>query len=215
MEILTIIFRLGVILAIFSFIWGIINIGLAILRGGVPLAYPAKLMLKAVQYFLIVDVVILFSLTDGEISIRNAIITGGIIAMYFLGKVQQMRLNFAIIQIQGRNFNKPVKPNMALEFGLIAAALMFYVFFLFNTGLAENVVAKWFYESIADIEGTVFFGFIFKVIGFFFTVAMIFRLLNSINVLITGKSNDQNDSNNNPFQQNNDDNHFDDYEEIK
>lgn len=214
MEILTIIFRLGVILAIFSFIWGIINIGLAILRGGVPLAYPAKLMLKAVQYFLIVDVVVLFSLTDGEISVRNAIVTGGIIAMYFLGKVQQMRLNFAIIQIQGRNFNKPVKPNMPLEFGLVAAALMFYAFFLFNTELAENVIAKWFYDSIADIEGTVFFGFIFKVIGFFFTIAMIFRLLNSINILMRGKTDDSNNQNN-PFQQNNDDSHFDDYEEIK
>ena len=73
--------------------------------------YPAKLMLKAIQYFLIVDVVVLFGLEKGEISVRNAIITGAVIGMYFLGKVQQMRLNFAIISIQGRNFNKPQKPH--------------------------------------------------------------------------------------------------------
>src|SRR6218665_1337432 len=165
-------------------------------------------MLKAVQYFLIVDVVVLFGLEKGEISVRNAIVTGAIIGMYFLGKVQQMKLNFAIISIQGRNFNKPVKPNMTLEFGLIVLALMFYIFFLFNTDLATNSVAQWFYDSIVDIEKTVFFGFIFKVIGVIFTITMIFRMLNSINVLITGKSPYDNNRNRN---NQNDDNRFDDY----
>ena len=170
-------------------------------------------MLKAIQYFLIVDVVVLFVLDKGELNLRNAIITGAIIGMYFLGKVQ-MKLNFAIISIQGRNFNKPTKPNMPLEFGLIVVALMFYVFFLFNTELAANSVAQWFYISIVDIEKTIFFGFIFKVIGVIFTITMIFRMLNSINVIITGKSPTDNFNNRNKDNQN-DDNHFDDYEEVK
>lgn len=214
MEFLSIIFSLGVTLAIFSFIWGLLNICIAILRGGVPLNYPAKLMLKAIQYFLIVDVVVLFGLEKGEISVRNAIITGAVIGMYFLGKVQQMRLNFAIISIQGRNFNKPQKPNMSLEFGLIIVAMMFYVFFLFNTDLAANSVAQWFYQSIVDIEKTIFFGFIFKVIGVIFTITMIFRMLNSINILISGKSPYDNLNNRNGNDREDED-RFDDYEEIK
>ena len=212
MEVLNIIFKLGVILAIFSFIWGIINIAIALLRGGLPLNYPAKLMLKAVQYFLIVNVVVLFSLKNDQINIANSIITGVIIAMYFIGKVQKMKLKFAIIQIQGQQMNKPEKPNMSLEFGLITVAMMFYAFFLFNTELAQNSVAQWFFSSIADIEKTLFFGFIFKIIGFFFTITIIFRLINSINVLLSPK---QEHNNNDPYNRNDDDTHFDDYEEVK
>jgi len=168
-------------------------------------------MMKAIQYFLIVDVVVLFGLDKGELNLRNAIITGAIIGMYFLGKVQQMKMSFAIISIQGRNFNKPTKPNMPMEFGLIIVALMFYVFFLFNTDLAANSVAQWFYTSIVDIEKTIFFGFIFKVIGVIFTITMIFRMLNSINVIITGKSPTDNFNDRNKQ----DDDRFDDYEEVK
>lgn len=209
MEILYFIFRLGVVLAIFSFIWGLINLGLGILRGGIPLSYPAKLSLKAIQYFLIVNLVVLFSFQDSDINVPNAIITGAIISMYFLGKVQRMKMRFAIIQIQGRNFNQPEKPKMGLEFGVIAFAMFFYVFLLFNFDYASNNVANWFYKSIVDIENTIFFGFIFKIIGFFFTVTIIIRMVNSINVLLTGG----NKQNNNPDQEN--DNRFDDYEEVE
>ena len=209
MEIIYFIFRLGVVLAIFSFIWGLINLGLGILRGGIPLSYPAKLSLKAIQYFLIVNVVVLFSFQDSDINVSNAIITGGIISMYFLGKVQRMKMRFAIIQIQGKNFNQPEKPKMGVELGGIAFAMFFYVFLLFNFGYASNNVANWFYKSIVDIENTVFFGFIFKIIGFFFTVTIIIRMINSINILLTGG----NRQNENPDQEDN--NRFDDYEEVE
>ncbi len=208
MEILSFIFRLGVVLAIFSFIWGIINVGVALLRGGIPLSYPAKLSLKAIQYFLIVNLVVLFGFQDKDINVSNAIITGAIISMYFLGKVQRMKLNLAIIQIQGRNFDNQDKPKMSLEFGVIAFAMLFYIFLLFNFDYASNNVANWFYHSIEDIEKTFFFGFIFKIIGFFFTVTIIIRMVNSINLLLTG-GNKQNET---PPDQNN--NRFDDYEEV-
>lgn len=208
MEFLEFIFRLGVVLAIFSFIWGLINFGLAIFRGGVPLSYPAKLSLKAIQYFLIVDLAVLFTFQDKEINIANAILTGSLISMYFLGKVQQMKLRFAVIQIQGRTIADKTKPNMPMEFAVILLAMAFYVFFLFNTQFAENKVAIWFYESITDIEKTVFFGFIFKIVGFFFTITIILRMINSINVLLTGGPKQQN------RKQEDDENRFDDYEEV-
>lgn len=207
-EFLEFIFRLGVVLAIFSFIWGLINFGLAIFRGGVPLSYPAKLSLKAVQYFLIVDLVVLFSFQDKEINLANAVLTGSLICMYFLGKVQQMKMRFTVIQIQGRSLADKTKPNMALEFAVIILAMAFYVFFLFNTQFAENQVAVWFYESITDIEKTVFFGFIFKVVGFFFTITIILRMINAINILLTGGPKQQNRN------QEDDENRFDDYEEV-
>lgn len=208
MEFLEFIFRLGVVLAIFSFIWGLINFGLAIFRGGVPLSYPAKLSLKAIQYFLIVDLAVLFSFQDADINIANAVLTGSLISMYFLGKVQKVKMRFAIIQIQGRNATDKTKPNMPLEFAVILLAMAFYVFFLVNPQFAENKVAVWFYQSIVDIEKTVFFGFIFKVVGFFFTVTIILRMVNAINILLTGGPKQQNGN------RNDDENRFDDYEEV-
>ena len=207
MEFLEFIFRLGVVLAIFSFIWGLINFGLAIFRGGVPLSYPAKLSLKAIQYFLIVDLAVLFSFQDADINVANAVLTGSLISMYFLGKVQKVKMRFAVIQIQGRNLPDKTKPNMPLEFAVILLAMAFYVFFLLNPQFAENKVAVWFYQSIVDIEKTVFFGFIFKVVGFFFTVTIILRMINAINILLTGGPKQQN-------RNHDDENRFDDYEEV-
>jgi hypothetical protein len=49
-EFFNLIFRLGVVLAIFSFIWGFIKIGLTILRGGMPLSAPMNIGIKTLQY---------------------------------------------------------------------------------------------------------------------------------------------------------------------
>ena len=64
-------------------------------------------------------------------------------------------------------------------------------------------------------ENTPIFGFIFKIIGFFFLLSIILKMLNSINFLINGKKNgDQNMSNDSNSQNIESDNHFDDYEEV-
>ena len=71
----------------------------------------------------------------------------------------------------------------------------------------------WFQRSILDIESTVIIGFIFKIIGFFFLLGMIFKMLNALNYLISGKPLFDIKSRFSNMNKK-DDTHFDDFEEL-
>lgn len=210
MDFLELIFRLGVVLAIFSFIWGLLKFLLTLLRGGIPLSYPFKMGLKTVQYFLIAELTVLFCNQDVSTSLQQTILTGLILLMYFVGKVQNTQIKFTMIQIQGRQFQQPERPNMQLEFGLVALAMAFFGFLSAFPEYAENAVSQWFYTSITDIETTPIFGFIFKIVGFFFTLTILFRMVGAISMILSGRG----FGNPNRPSKKQDDNRFDDYEEI-
>lgn len=214
MEFISLVFRLGVVLAIFSFIWGILRFLLTILRGGLPLSYPFKIGLKTIQYFLIAELTILFCIEQNDGDLQRIILTGLILLMYFIGKVQNMQFKMMMIQIQGRGMQTPEKPNMSLEFGIVLLAMSLFTFLALYPDYAYNGVSKWFYTSIIDIETTPIFGFIFKIVGFFFSLGILFRMVNSISMILSGKAfgNRDNGSKNNTPKD--DPNHFDDYEEI-
>ena len=211
MEFIGLIFRLGVVLAIFSFIWGLLKFLLTLLRGGIPLSYPFKMGLKTVQYFLIAELTILFCNQDASNSVQQTILTGLILLMYFVGKVQNTQFKFAMIQIQGRQFQQPEKPNMRLEFGLVVLAMTFLGFLSFFPEYADNAVSKWFYTSITDIETTPIFGFIFKIVGFFFTLTILFRMIGAVSLILSGRGFGNSNRGNSQKKQ---DNQFDDYEEV-
>jgi hypothetical protein len=210
-EFIGLIFRLGVVLAIFSFIWGLLKFLLTLLRGGIPLSYPFKMGLKTVQYFLIAELTILFCNQDASNSVQQTILTGLILLMYFVGKVQNTQFKFAMIQIQGRQFQQPEKPNMRLEFGLVVLAMTFLGFLSFFPEYADNAVSKWFYTSITDIETTPIFGFIFKIVGFFFTLTILFRMIGAVSLILSGRGFGNSNRGNSQKKQ---DNQFDDYEEV-
>ena len=77
--------------------------------------------------------------------------------------------------------------------------------------LASNSASLWFHESIVDIQDTPVFGFIFKVIGFFFMLTILIRLFSSFTFLLSGKAFTKAT---NPESKENDQ-QFDDYEEIE
>jgi hypothetical protein len=209
-EFFNLIFRLGVVLAIFSFIWGFIKIGLTILRGGIPLSAPMNIGIKTLQYLLLAEVTILFCTTDNGNYLAEAVTTGLILLMYFIGKMQNQRLKFRMVQFQGQGLNVPNKPNMKAELGVIILAMALFTFLVVNPVFADNQISNWFYTSIKDIETTPIFGFIFGIVGFFFSLSIIFRMVNSISMILSGKAfekqaneetNEQSDK-------------FDDFEEI-
>lgn len=214
MEFISLIFRLGVVLAIFSFIWGLIRFGFTILRGGLPLPYPVALMLKLIQYFLIADITILFCETKSETLQLDLALSGLILLMYFIGKVQNMKMRFMVVQIQSRGFQQNYKPKMNLEFGVIGLSMALFVFLAMQPQYAVNPASEWFYRNITEIEKAPIFGFIFKVVGFFFTVSILFRLIGAFTMLLSGQAFQQ-PKDNNRDQQNDDPTHFDDYEEIR
>ena len=214
MDFLSLVFRLGVVLAFFSFIWGLIRFGLTILRGGLPLAYPIALSLKLVQYFLIADITILFCGTKADSSQLDLILSGLILLMYFLGKMQNMRSRFMILQFQNRGVQQPQQLNMNLELAVIVASLGLFVFLAIYPNYAENPASTWFYTNIIGIEKSPVFGFIFKIVGFFFTLKILIRLVSSFTLLLSGQAFNK-PTDNNPQNPQDDPTHFDDYEELK
>lgn len=210
MEFFNLIFRLGVVLAIFSFIWGFIKIGLTILRGGMPLSVPMNVGIKTLQYLLLAEVTILFCTSDNGNYLAEAVTTGLILLMYFIGKMQNQRLKFRMVQFQGQGLSAPTAPNMKAEFAIIILAMTLFTFLVINPVFAENQVSIWFYTSIKDIESTPIFGFIFGIVGFFFSLSIIFRMVNSISMILSGKAFEKQVSE----ETNEQSDKFDDFEEI-
>ncbi len=189
------------------------------LRGGVPMSYPLSLAFKTVQYLLIADVAIIFCQANPNETLATSITTGLILLMYFIGKVQKMQFKTMMsIQIQGRNLTDTVNPKMGIEFGIVALAMAVFGFLLWKPEFAENAISGWFYKNIVDIENTPIFGFIFKVVGFFFTIGMLLRMFNALSIIFSGRAFGNRDNDNNRTNRNNgrqDNNHFDDYEEVE
>jgi hypothetical protein len=216
MEFISLVFRLGVVLAIFSFIWGLLQFGFTLLRGGTPLPYPVALVLKGIQYFLIADITVLFCANkgNGDALPLDLVLSGLILLMYFIGKVQNMKNRFMIVQFQARQLNRPIqKPDMRWEFSVVGLSMALFVVLSLYPQFAINDAANWFYRNITEIEKAPIFGFIFKIVGFFFTLSILFRMITAFSVLLSGKPFDRNDNDRNGG--NDDTYRFDDYEEVK
>ncbi len=210
-------FRLGVVFAIFGFIWGILNLLLTLLRGGRTKTVFEEYLLKSVQYFFLVNVTFLFCVQkeDSSILMPNELILAGLVLIiYFTGKLQNRQNRSAIFKMAGNPMPAiSTMFNLKAEISIITLSILFFTAFVFFPEYAQNPISIWFYDSILDIESTPIFGFIFKIIGFFVLLSILFKLLNGFSYLLSGaplvKVNRQFQSN-----RKNDDNKFDDFEEI-
>jgi len=199
--------------------------GINILRGGRPKLLFEIYFIKTIRYVFLTDVIFLFCVQQaGGLVLVNDMLLGGLILMiYFIGKIQSKQQRQSLFSISNRAnipgmgdvFNK-IKPafDIRFEIGVVVLALSVFGAFYFAPYLASNVISNWFLESILNIEDTPVFGFIFKVVGFFFMVSVLMKIANAILTILTGgKRRSQVDSDENNKE--NDDDHFDDYTEIK
>jgi hypothetical protein len=218
-EVLNFIFRLGVVFAIFGFLWWLISAGLMILRGGRPASVPETYIIRMVRYFFLVDVAFLFCLNQANdiLDVQNSLITGLILLTYFIGKLQsgQLRKQLFSFQAYGNaQLLSQFKPvfNFKAELIVILLSIGFFTLFMFYPTLASNPISEWFFESIIDIEDTPVFGFIFKVIGFFFMLSILMKFVNGFMTLLSGGK--INPPSNDFDKRKKKENDFDDYEEI-
>lgn len=216
MKFIDLAFRLGVIFAIFGFIWGIFQLILGIARGIRPKTIYEEYSFKFVQYFFLVDVTFLFCInadTTSDIRFDELFLSGIILLLYFLGKFQKKQQRLSIFQISGSNFPKfqPIF-NKSLEITAILFAVGIFVFFIFYPSFANNPLSNWFYESIFDIEETPIFGLIFRVIGFFVLLGIFLKLVNGFSFLLSGRPIATVESE--IHSKSSDKDNFDDFEEI-
>ena len=190
-----------------------------ILRGGRAASTAETYIIRMVRYFFLVDVAFLFCLNQANniLDLQNSIITGLILLTYFLGKLQTGQLKKQIFSFktygnaQMLNQFKPVFDFRA-ELIVIILALGFFTLFMFFPSFAFNPISEWFFDSIIDIEDTPVFGFVFKVIGFFFMLSILTKFVNGFMTLLSGGAIKPPTNNFNKPQKKEDD--FDDYEEL-
>ncbi len=217
MELINLIFRLGVLFAIYGFLWFFIELGLKLLIGGRKRTLGEIYLIKTVKYLFLVNVTFLFCLEQLDepgfqvnyLSLAPSFI---ILMVYFLGKLQQkeQRIQLMTNFTQGLN-DVPFHRNW--EIGLLVVSALAFVGFVFFPQYSENGISRWFQRSILDIENTVLIGFIFKVIGFFFLTGLFVKMLNALNFIISGKPM-VNVRTSMGTKKNPSDDSFDDFEEI-
>lgn len=217
MELFNFIFQLGVVFAIFGFIWGIIQIGYQLLRAGSQRTIREEYAIKLIKYFFLVDVTFLFCLEEKGLVINQLIIAALILLTYFIGKLQKQQNRVVMFQMVANGLPKnETKFDLKSEIFVITFAILFFIGFMFFPEYSKNPISLWFNDSIHSIEQAAVFGFIFKIIGFFFLVSMIMKMINTLSLLITGsplttsRMNFNQDSN-----KKDDSNKFDDFEEIE
>lgn len=215
MDLLNLIFRLGVLFAIYGFLWFFIELGLSFLRAGRKKTIGENYLIKSVKYLFLVNVTFLFclDLNKNDISFYNVMPSAIVLVTYFIGKLQQQQQRLQLFGQLNAQIPQMNDFNLKTEIILIVASLALFIGFLFFPQYASNNIANWFKSSILDIESTVIIGFVFKVIGFFFLLGMIMKMINAINYIISGKPVVDIKTNFNS-KSNKDEDKFDDFEEI-
>lgn len=217
MKLLNFVFQLGVVFAIFGFLWGMIQIGYQLLRSGQTKSTPEQYIMKLIKYFFLVDVTFLFCIEKDDINMNLLITTALVLLTYFIGKLQNQQNKVAMFQLVANGIPKNnLKFDLKAEIFVIVFAILFFISFIFFPDYAKNPISIWFGESIKSIENASVFGFIFKIIGFFFLVSMIMKMLNAISFLLSGQPlTSPGKRNFHTNDSNKDDSKFDDFEEIE
>lgn len=219
-DFLNLAFRLGVVFAIFSFLWGILNMILNLIRGSKPQSVWEEYGLKIVQYFLLVDVVFLFCVQKSnsmEILPNELTTTALILLLYFSGKFQKQKRRNNIIESMETNLPRfQTNFNLKAEIIVISLSIILFIGFVFKPDLAVNPIGNWFYNSILEIERMPILGFIFKIIGFFVLMSILMKIINGFAFLFSGApliTVNSHVSNQNGSGR--DDDQYDDFEEMK
>jgi hypothetical protein len=191
MNVLNFMFQLGVLFAIFGFIFTLFEWLFQLFRGKKSLL--ETYIIKAIKYLLLVDVTFLFCLDQkqGQINYQQLGTAALILLFYFIGRLQnqqQQRKFMRNLGGMGGMVNNLQHFDVRLEILTIVLSTTFFILLIFMPHLSANSIAEWFRISIQDIAETSFFGFIFNVIGFFFLLGILFRMVGSFIFLLSGKA---------------------------
>ena len=209
MNIFNTIFNLGVLFAVYGFIWFFIDLLMKFIINNRKQKTSEIYFSKAIKYIFLANVTFLFGLENNQIIWQNLALSGLILLLYFIEKLQKNEKQAVLMnQFSGfTNLGKNTVFNRKAEIIVISISIAFYSTLIFLPELADNPISTWFYKEIINIENLPLIGFIFKVIGFFFLLGILIKITNSFMYLLSGDSYNKNNSVN----QDND-NSFDDYE---
>jgi hypothetical protein len=175
MTLLEYIFFLGIVMIIFSMIWGFFMLIYRILSGLAERPAIERYLVKGLNMYILVSLcamktVAYFSI-PGTPDVLLTIAGLLVLYVYLTGRMERQRFN---IQFNAKSIQTE-KLDMRWESVIVVASLVFFSFAIRYPQLAENSMNLWFYTAIEDIYNTAVIGWIFGFIGFFFLLMMIFR----------------------------------------
>ncbi len=194
MSILNFIFLLGINFAIFGFIWGIFKLILSFFIFNNRYNNQIHYILRIIKYFFLVSVTANFIMVTHQnkeiISSHTIKIVVGsmVIGLYLLGKLQKRAIFAKLSKI-----NSPFVKKFGFEFDpkierfLILGSITYFIFALLKPEILNNKLINWLTETILEINNTPLIGFIFKVIGFFILINILFRAFRILNDIFQGK----------------------------
>ena len=218
MQLLDFIFKLGVLFAVYGFLWAIFDIAIKALSVGRIRSTTEIYVFRFIKYFFLVDVTFLFCFEqspNGMPELSKFIFAGLILVTYFVGKLQRNKTQSVFMNFAGRGMPSAQNNfNINAEAIIITASMIVFILFWFFPEFAINPIAEWFRIKTVDMEKAPVFGFIFKVVGFFFLLSLIFKMVNTVLFFLNGGRVNHTSSNNTEDNQLGNDDHFDDFEEL-
>ena len=212
MDILNTLFRLGVVFASYGFIWAFIELGIKLLRSGQQASIGEHYLIKGLKYVLLCVVSFLLTLNDeSTLDFYSFGMSGLVLILYFLGKLDRAQQRQVFVQFMSNRSVTPTTYAVWGEVSIIIIALVCYSLLYFYPNYAFNGISIWFKESIISIEKTPIIGWIFKLVGFFFLVSILMKVVNTFFLLFSGKMLIQTRSG---FRKKEKDDQFDDFEEL-
>ena len=158
MNLLKFAFLMGVMFAVFAFLWGFVRLSITLLRPRhLERSIIEEYSIKTLQYFFLIDVTFLFCLNHNNSGyiLPYELYTGALIlVVYFVGKLQNRQKRSTLFKAslgESMKFLTPVF-NLKAEIGVILFGIGMFVFFIFYPDFAQNPISNWFYESIIGIE---------------------------------------------------------------
>ena len=219
MDFLNDLLRIGVIIAIFRFIWFFIQMLMFLLvqgRNGTVHHY----FMRGLKYFFLGQVLPLFCVRNTEnleLHTGSLIITALVFILYLVGKMQQQQRRMVRFQfMSGNQMQNQQAYHFGAEIGILLIGVASIVFFSLYPEFNQNKISMWFYEQILSLEKASIIGWIFKLVGFFFVISIIQQFVYSVMQLAgLGKRNNDDPPNDSSSNTDSSDDGFVDYEEVK
>jgi hypothetical protein len=203
MKILSLIFHLGVLFSAFAFLWFWLQLLLFIaLPEGIR--NQIRYFLQLMQSLFLGTLVLKFiQMEDGVLAINGTLVLT--MMTYFLYLIRNIQSEEKRIQVQFySNIYKKLKTKNNWEWAVALISLGVTIIWVFYPMALDSVVTNWFYIQTHDVMEVPILGWIFKIAGFFFLLATLFRFIAALRWIIdrpTGKVKSK-------------DQEYDDYEEL-
>jgi hypothetical protein len=205
MQILTLIFHLGILFSAFAFLWFWIQLALVIILPD-QVKIPIRYFLQLLQSLFLGVLVLKFVFNEhGSLTISSQLVLS--LLTYFLYLLRNIKTAQQTVHIQiYSSLYQKLKMKNDWEWAVALISIAVTTVWVFYPIALDSVFTNWFYNQTHELINVPIIGWLFKVAGFFFLIATLVRFLSALSWMLRGRT---------TAPEIDDENKFDDFEELK